>query len=197
MLENFSKDLFDPENGMRKLKIRQLIERELREPSDEFVRVFAKRVHNGSLWKEVIAEYRPIVKQCFDELMSRERQDDSPPPPNGDSDDRSKPDFIPVYGEYNGHRFKAELLRKSIQDGLTIGGHQIRFNGEMTWLKNAAVMAIRSVDPKFEPTGTYPNGFTFWFVADPEDGKEHMIRSVSGWDNITDEALRQRVLNKD
>ena len=102
---------------------------------------------------------------------------------------------IPVYGYYDGHRIEAELLRKSIINGLTIGGHQIRFNGETTWLKDAAVKAIRSVDPSFEPTNTYPNGFKFWHVADPDGRKEHMIRSISGWDNITDEALRERILS--
>ena len=111
-----------------------------------------------------------------------------PKPPPGN--------YIPVYGCYEGHRLEAELLRKSIENGLTIAGNQIRFNGETTWLKDAAVKAIRSVDPHFEPTKTYPNGFKFWHVVDPDDGKEHMIRAISGWNNITDEALRQRVLEK-
>ena len=81
-------------------------------------------------------------------------------------------------------------------DGLTIAGHQIRYNGVLTRLKNAAVMAIRSVDPSFEPTKTYPNGFKFWHAIDATDSTEHKISKISGWDNITDEALRQRVLNK-
>ena len=95
-----------------------------------------------------------------------------------------------------GIEFEAELLRQSVIDGLTIdpSGHQIRYNGEMTWLKNAAVLAIRSVDSSFEPTRTYPNGFEFWHVVDPADGKEHMIRYISGWEQ-TDEALRQRILS--
>ena len=72
----------------------------------------------------------------------------------------------------------------------------IRYNGEIDqWLKEAMIAAIRTVDRKFEPTKTHPNGFKFWHVVDPADGKEHMIRAISGWDNITDKALRQRVLS--
>ena len=118
---------------------------------------------------------------------SNDKPVDPKPKPSPSSD-------ITVYGYYEGRRFEAELLRKSIGDGLTIGGNQIRYNGKTTWLKNAAVMAIRSVDPSFEPTRTYPNGFEFWHVIDPADGKEHMIRYISGWEQ-TDEALRQRVLD--
>ena len=123
-------------------------------------------------------------------LVQKEPENQKPDQPVSPSDS----EYIPVYGYYEGHRFEAKLLRKSINDGLSIGGNQIRYNGETTWLKNAAVKAIQSVDPNFEPTKTFPNGFQFWHVIDPADGKEHMIRYVSGWD-MTDEALRQRVLS--
>ncbi|MCY3782092.1 MAG: type I restriction enzyme HsdR N-terminal domain-containing protein [Chloroflexi bacterium] len=190
VLEHFSKSQFTPEQGMRKLRVRLLLEDELKRPSDEFVRLFAKRVHSGPIWKEVIAEFRPIVQQSLHDLVGQgikpPPSPPDPPPPTND---------IPVFGYHEGHRFKAELLRSTMDRGLQIARHHIRYNGETTWLKNAAVMAIRSVVPNFKPTRTYPNGFTFWYVVDPADGKEHMIRYISGWD-MTDEALRQRVLNK-
>ncbi len=181
-----------------KRKIRQALKDELEPLSDELLRHFVKRARPGTLPPPKSAlrtELEELVKQAWNEYLSGLKPDpvipipDPPPPePSGR--------YIPVYGYYEGgHRFEAQLLRKSVADGLTIAGHQVLFNGEMTWLKNAAVMAIRSVDPEFEPTGTYPNGFTFWHVVDPADGKEHMIRYISGWD-MTDEALRQRVLNK-
>ena len=187
-LDNFTKARFHPEHSLRKVKITNLLANELRQPSDEFVRYFAKRIHSGSVWQNVIDEFRPIVKQCFDNLVGRGTTPPPPEPPPPGSD-------IRVFGYYEEHQFEAELLRKSVEDGLTIAGNQIRFNGETTWLKDAAVKAIRSVDPSFNPTRTFPNGFKFWHVVDPADGKEYMIRYVSGWD-MTDEALRQRVLGE-
>ncbi len=187
-LEGFTKTRFHRDHSLRKIKISNLLSIEFQRPSDEFVRFFAKQIHSGAVWKNVIEEYRPIVKQCLDEILKRRNTEPIPPKPTTDKD-------IPVFGYYEGHRFKAKLLRQSIVDGLTIGGSQICYNGELTWLKNAAVMAIRSVDPSFEPTRTFPNGFQFWHVVDPDNGMEHMIRYISGW-AMTDEALRQRVLSQ-
>lgn len=210
VLEGISKSRFAPEQTLRKIKISNLLEKELNQPSDDFVKHLARQVYSGSLFQAVIQEFRPLVKRAWDDLVDQEiarrlqrheaKKDDSvtlvqnesenqkpdPPPPTTD---------ISVFGYYEGHRFEAKLLRKSISDGLTIAGHQIRFNGQTTWLKDAAVKAIQSVDPSFEPTKTNPNGFQFWHVVDPADGKEHMIRYISGW-GMTDEALRQRVLGQ-
>ena len=192
-LDSFTKANFDPQrilDGAQKRRIARLLAREIEEPSDDFVRYFAKQVHSGRLTGEDVQRYRQLVGEAWRELASAPPKPPPPPPPppNG-------PKYIPIYGYYEGQRFEAELLRTSIEYGLTIAGHQVRYNGETTWLKDAAVKAIRSVDPSFEPTKTYPNGFKFWHVADPDGGKEHMIRSISGWDNITDEALRERILS--
>ena len=210
-LDGFTKERFHPEHSLRKIKTSKLLRHELKQPSDEFVKYFARQVHSGAIWQSVIEEFRPLLKHAWDELIEQEisrrlqrheakeeglaelpleSEIEKPDPPVNPGDSK----YIPIFGYYEGHRFEAELLRKSINDGLTIAGNQIRFNGKTTWLKNAAVIAIRSVDPSFEPTRTYPNGFEFWYVVDPADGKEHMIRYISGWDNM-DEALRQRVLS--
>ena len=224
-LDGFTKERFHPEHSLRKIKTSKLLRHELKQPSDEFVKYFARQVHSGAIWQSVIEEFRPLLKHAWDELIEQEisrrlqrheakeeglaelpleSEIEKPDPPVYPGDSK----YIPIF-DYEfcrnsnlrdlerltiGHRFEAELLRKSINDGLTIAGNQIRFNGKTTWLKNAAVIAIRSVDPSFEPTRTYPNGFEFWYVVDPADGKEHMIRYISGWDNM-DEALRQRVLS--
>ncbi len=201
-LEGFTKSGFDLKrilDGAQRQRIARLLEQEMSQPSDAFVRHFAKQVHSGRLTEADVQRYGRLVKEAWDELKGDEIVIDKPPIINGgdiepEPDPSPKPQkYIPVFGYYEGHKFEAELLRESIKSGLTIGGGQIRYKGQITWLKNAAVMAIRSVDPKFEPTRTFPNGFKFWHVVDPADGKEHMIRFISGWD-MTDEALRQRVL---
>lgn len=195
-LEGLTKSGFDPErvvDGARKRVLARLLNQEMNNPSDEIARYFAKQVHSGRLTEANVQRYRRLLQDAWRELTPP-KPVVNPPPPRGGFEHKGDPDFIPVYGNYEGHKFKAELLRESIKSGLTIAGHQIRYDGKTTWLKNAAVMAIRSVEPSFEPTKTFPNGFQFWHVVDPESGKEHMIRSISGWD-MTDEALRERVLS--
>lgn len=198
-LGSFTKESFDPQrilDGAQKRRIADLLARELEQPSNNFVRHFAKQVHSGRLTETDAQKYKQLLREAWQTIVkgiedgSNGKTDcPKPPPPPPKKGD------IPVFGYHEGHKFKAGLLRKSVNNGLTVRGNQIRYNGETTWLKNAAVMAIRSVEPSFEPTKTYPNGFKFWHVVDPADGKEHMIGRISGWDNITDESLRQRVLS--
>ena len=178
-----------------KRNIRQALREELEPLSADLLRHFVKKVRPGALpspRSPLRKELEELVRQAWDEfIIERSGQTPGPTPPEPSPPGK----YISVFGYYEGHRFEAKLLRKSISDGLTIAGHQIRFNGQTTWLKDAAVKAIQSVDPSFEPTKTNPNGFQFWHVVDPADGKEHMIRYISGWD-MTDEALRQRVLGQ-
>ena len=202
-LEGFTKSSFDPErilNGAQRRQITRLLKQEMSQPSDEFVRHFARQVHSGRLTEAKVHRYGQLVKDAWQEVKNHETVIVKPPSEHKD-DTEPEPDpppesseYIPVYGSYEGHRFEAELLRESVNNGLTIAGNQIRYNGELTGLKNAALMAIRSVNPTFEPKRTFPNGFKFWHVIDPADGKEHMIRYISGWKQ-TDEELRQRVLS--
>ena len=193
-LDCLSKTGYHPERvvaSASKRVLSRLLREEMNSPSHEIARHFAKQLTSKRLTSDQLNYYAGLVGEAWRELSE---SPNPPPPPNGDCEDKNDPDFIPVYGYYEGHKFEAELLRKSVNDGLSIGGHQIRYNGEMTWLKNAAIMAIRSVDPDFEPTRTHPNGFEFWFVIDPDDSSEHMIRYISGWEQ-TDEELRKRVLS--
>ncbi len=196
-LEGFAKSSFDLERvlfGAQRRRITRLLKQEMSQPSDALVRRFAKQVHSGRLTEADVQRYRQLVKDAWREIQHPEKVIVKPIIKIRDDIEPEPPKDIPVFGYYEGHRFEAALLRKSIKDGLTITANQIRYDGSTTWLKNAAVLAIRSVDPSFKPTKTYPNGFQFWHVVDPADGKEHMIRYISGWD-MTDEALRERVLS--
>lgn len=188
VLEHFSKSQFTPEKGMRKLRVRLLLEEELKRPSDDFVRLFAKRVHSGPIWKEVIAEFRPIVQQSLHDLMGRDNEPPpSDPPPTPSSD-------IPVFGNYEGHRFEAEMLRTSLANGFNGVSHCIRYKGRLTNGKEAMIAAIRTVDPKFNP-GKEHFGLGFWHLIDPADNTERPLFIISQHVE-PDEALRQRVLNK-
>ena len=201
-LEGFTKAGFDPERvvaGARKRVMARLLKQEMNNPSNEIVRHFAKQLTTKRLSSDQLSYYTGLLREAWKGLVEAEIGKRLPIPDNGEDDGQKPPPpppgkDIPVFGYYEGHRFEAELLRKSINDGLTIVGNQIRYNGKTMWLKRAAVMAIQSVEPSFEPTRTYPNGFQFWHVVDPADGKEHMIRYISGWD-MTDDALRERILS--
>lgn len=72
ILEGFSKSRFAPEQTLRKIKISNLLEKELNQPSDDFVKHFAKQVHSGAIWQTVIQEFRPLVKRAWDDLVDQE-----------------------------------------------------------------------------------------------------------------------------
>ncbi len=202
-LEGLTMSGFDPErvvDGARKRVLARLLNQEMNNPSDEIARYFAKQLTTKRLSSNELRYYAGLLGKAWQGLVEAKIGPVRPIANNGDNN-RPKPpppppprEFIPVFGYYEGHKFKGELLRTSVENGLTIAGNQIRYNGKTTRLKDAAIMAIRTVDPSFKPKRTYPNGFQFWHVVDPADGKEHEIRFVSGWD-VTDEALRQRVLS--
>lgn len=212
-LEGFTKSGFDRERiiaGAQRRVMARLLRQGMEKPSHELIKLFARQVQSGRLGAAEIQRYSRLLTEAWRELVEEEiakrlqsavesnSASDKTESEGTDAPKRTPPQTtgrdIPVIGYYEGHRFEAELLRNTMGRGLQIARHHIRYNGKSTWLKNAAVMAIRSVDPSFQPTRTYPNGFTFWYVVDPADGKEHMIRYISGWEQ-TDEALRQRVLD--
>lgn len=49
---------------MASLEIKRLLAAELTEPGDDFVRLFADRVHDGRMTQGVLDKYRPIVKRA-------------------------------------------------------------------------------------------------------------------------------------
>lgn len=195
-LDSFTKANFDPQrilNGAQKRRIARLLARELEQPSDDFVRFFAKQVHSGRLTEEDAQRYRQLVQEAWRGMVKGIENDSNGKPV--DPEPKPPPDgAIPIVGYYEGHRFDAVVMREHIIKGLSIAGHCIRYEGKLMNTTTAAIAAIRSVNPSFEYKRGKPNGFMFWHVADPADGKEHMIRYISGWEQ-TDEALRERVLS--
>ncbi len=214
-LDGFTKARFHPEHSLRKVKISNLLARELQRPSDEFVRYFAKQIHSGAIWKTVIEAYRPLVKQAWWDLVDREiasrlqrhegieevpaeiahdpeikKPDPSVPP--GDSN------YIPIYGYRDGHRFKAELSLHSVRKGIFLASKAVRYKGEIMRASDAVWNAIRSVDESFdsETWNTEKiNSWRFWHVVDPLDGSEREMRLVAGWKHNRDEALYRRILS--
>ncbi len=76
-LKEFHKTYFNPENiytSAFELKttsvLRQLVNNELHDPSDDFVRYFAKQAHDSIVNSKVIEFYRPLVKRTFTNLMN-------------------------------------------------------------------------------------------------------------------------------
>ena len=72
-LEEFTKPRFVPERTAHKLKIISLVEREYNSPSREFVGHFVRRVYSGGrLTRQVVDEFKPMVKQAWRELVDQE-----------------------------------------------------------------------------------------------------------------------------
>ncbi|WP_373513522.1 type I restriction endonuclease [Persicitalea sp.] len=76
-LKDFHKNYFDPENiytSAYELKttsiLRQLVQAELHDPTDEFVRYFAKQAHTSIVSPKVLEYYRPLIKRTFTSLIN-------------------------------------------------------------------------------------------------------------------------------
>ncbi len=201
-LHGFTKARFHPDLSLRKIKISNLLTRELRQPSDEFVRHFAKQVHSGTLWQTVIEEFRPIVKQCWDEQVQREIARHVHPPgptpdPVGPKPPITDPTLpkpqtwldgsveIPVYASWKDHDFEATLRLKG---KIANVGHLVLWDGN--WLNPllAGEAARKTIDPN---TKGYVNGMTFWSFRDPADETFRPIMDLyKGWHEDWDLILR-------
>lgn len=194
-LDGFTKARFHPEHSLRKIKISNLLSKEMDQPSDEFVRYFAKQVHSGSLWQTVIEEFRPILKQAWRGLIENElasgikpvtashgiKQIDPPLPP--DSNDIVE---ISVFRKYYDQRFEGTLLfHKSsrLGDFDSMIMSKVRFDGDTVSLTLAAKRAVRQVNP----TVGGPNGWDWWKLKDPASGKERIVNEL-----LKDETLRKQ-----
>ena len=188
-LAAFSKSNFDPEKSLRNLKLRRLVEQELRQPSDDFVKHFAKQVHGGSMWKEVIAEYRPIVKKYLHEALGKGEDgdidsrdgtivkvgDDTPIDIEGKDDETLVfPNInIPLRKTYLRELSEAKLVHLDVtEDGFW--KTQVRFDDETFTPSGAATAAARRIKPQ----STNLDGWQFWRVIDPADGKERQIKDL-------------------
>ena len=196
-LEGFTKTGFDPERvvaGARTRVVARLLKQEMNNPSDEIARHFAKQLTTKRLSSDELSYYAGLLREAWQELSESPYP---PPPPNGDCEDKSDPDFIPVYGYYEGHKFEAELRLDSVRNGIYIGSKSIRYDGKLMRAADATWLAIRSVNPSFDSAAWDKdkiNSWEFWHVVDPLDGSERILRLVAGWKNNRDEALYKRIL---
>jgi len=58
-------------------KVRQVMKKELNNPSDNFVKFFARQIHSGTLTKRIIDQYKGIIKKSLNQLMTEPIQDKS------------------------------------------------------------------------------------------------------------------------
>ena len=139
----------------------------------------------------VSGEDLPISEICFDvqdsgDLRKRLWERVSTPPAPSSA--------IPVFGCFEGHSFKAELLREHLKQPLWGSANCIRYNGEQLTAAIAASRAIQSVNPSYEHDATKLNGLGFWHLVDPADGSEHPLSAISGHiGDASDDELRARV----
>ncbi len=194
VLEGFSKSRFAPEQTLREIKISNLVEKEFIQPSDDFVKHFAKQVHSGAIWQTVIQEFRPLVKRAWDDMVDQEiarrlrRHDElekespelltekksessTPTPLAGVPEDVFE---IPVVSEYKGKRFEATLLVDDIMNW-----HrkpvQIRFENEIMSFVDAMMQAIHSINPDRKTGRT---GLRFWRFAHPVTNEDLPIKDL-------------------
>ncbi len=206
ILEGFSKARFAPEQTLRKIKISNLLDKELNQPSDDFVKHFARQVHSGSIWQTVIEEFRPLVKRAWDDLMDQEitrrlrRPDeeeqeslDLVDPDNTNQQDKipllqDKAAKIPVFLRYKGDILAQEATLILPPDMNVSFKEVIHFQGK-DWTIGRSAKAI--IHPVTAPAKPSMNGYDYWRVIDPLGGKDYSLRKI--W---RDEALAARLFEK-
>ena len=75
-LKKYHKDNFDSDKMFRTAvdfkyskKIKKIMRKEIDEPSDDFVRFFAKKIHSGTVTKKIIEQFRSIVKKSLNNFF--------------------------------------------------------------------------------------------------------------------------------
>ncbi len=81
-LENYRKSNFDVGQIFSTVldlkisnRVRQLMKKELNDPSGEFVKFFVRQIYSGALTKRIIDQYKGIIKKSLNQLMSEPTQD--------------------------------------------------------------------------------------------------------------------------
>ena len=178
-LEGFTKSRFDPQTSLREWRIRRLIEQEFAQPSDDFVRHFAKQVHHGALWKEVVDEYRLVLKRELDAYIGRGQT--VPPPPYGVV-------RVPIFAVHQSRRFQAFLYVDDVMNW-----HKkviiIEFEGKQMAHTEATRCAVRKLNPDAK---TQPSSLQFWRFTHPVSGEEQPIQVICD-DVKTGGNLRQKL----
>jgi len=206
VLEGFSKSRFAPEQTLRKIKISNLLDKELSQPSDDFVKHFAKQVHSGSIWQTVIQEFRPLVKRAWDDLVDQEiarrlrrpDEEEAKSPVPSETDNTNQNDNvnhlsdvsakIPVFLRYKGNVL-AEEATLTLPPDMQISFKKVIHFQDKDWTVGGSAKAI--IYPITAPAKPAMSAIGYWRVIDPLDGKEHAIDKI--W---KDESLAARLFEK-
>ena len=202
-LEGFTKASFDVErilSSARKLRVLRLLDKEYAQPSEEFVKFFARQLYTGTLGKSVVQAFALVVRQAWREFVEQkiasrlqtaiqpearpaetETQitvEESPIQPILEDGE------IPVFAEYRGHQFEAML--SYVESNWRAS--RISFEGVLMTPSRAGKKLILSIRPDF--TGAN-NGWNFWKLRDPYRNRERPIGDLR-----KDEGLRRRLLSQ-
>lgn len=186
-LDGFTKTRFHPEQSLRKVKISNMLARELQRPSDDFVRYVAKQIHSGTVRQTVIDEYRPIVKQCLYEFVKQKTKEPVQPKPiKGTKPVLPGASKVPVFGNFEGHRFEATLI---VREHFRLQDKQnMRFSGTLMNHREAMLKAKRTINSSAKDD---KSAWLFWHFLHPDTSKETPIREL-----FKNETLRNLILKR-
>ena len=203
ILEGFSKSRYSPDNTVRKIKVGNLLEAEVQQPSDDLVKHFARQVHTGSIWQSVIEDFRPLVKRAWDDLVDQEiarrlrrHEDDTTDEPVVETPAELpvEPEMpstataqVPVFLRYKGAVLAEATL--NLPHDLNVSFKKVITYDGRDWTIGSAAKAI--IYPVTAPEKPSMNGFDYWRVNDPFDNREYAIRRI--W---RDSDLAQRIFEK-
>ncbi len=213
-LDVFTKSGFNADKIMasaQKRLIARSLRQEMKNPSDELVRLFARQVHSGRLRESDLKRYASLLNAAWRDLIDYEVADriqahdkdaahevvqpagepDAAQSRQVSEDEISRTSVaIPVFIEYRPRGSdQTHVLRGILHLSDNIGRHQdiIEYEGTIMSPSQAAGRAIRSVNPK----ASDPNGWTFWKFVNRSTGRDDDINLL-----ITDDELRRRLMRQ-
>ena len=182
VLEQFSRTGFEKTNAIQaarsardRQRIRRTLKAEFDPLSDRTINFVLRMIQPGEFEESRRSELAILVKQEWRSISGLPKR-----PPKPDRVDRRdvRPVSldvleIPVFAEFNGHRFDATLVLKR-DWGLT---HYVSFvydDKPMTHME-AAKLAVQSIDPT---SFAYQPAWTFWHFKHPETGEKLPIKRL-------------------
>ena len=215
-IQLFTKSGFDRDRAVQAARvakdrgrIRSVLRTEFDPLSQEAIQFILNIVQPGETDKSRRSHLRALINQEWREFVRSQQRDtkkvvvvkpgdrDAEPSPSHKTETKVDPEYIPIYAEYDGHRFKAELRLESVRRGIYIQSKAVRYNGELMTASHATWLAITSVKGEYHQADwarDKMNSWEFWKVVDPLDKSERELRLVAGWKKNRDEALYERVL---
>ncbi|WP_421806467.1 type I restriction endonuclease [Flagellimonas sp.] len=130
-IEKFHKSKFDvslivdnASNLKYTREVKMLIDKELAEPSQDFVKLFANKSYNGRLTSKVMEEFKEIVSKAFNQIISEKVNDRLNSALNKEQekqqeeevlDDKSKNKIETTEEELEGYQIVLAILRRKIE----------------------------------------------------------------------------------